>query len=214
MEQKFRRTAGSPLKPWEILSRGQLEQVHRVTLRILSEIGVRVDEPQALELLKAAGVSADSNGVVRIPEALVDRALQSVPHETQMYDRDGNPAFVLRDDLQVFGGGSDTISTYTREGEHIDVSLDTVRSFARLQDALPSYNFVMSMGSGIEVPDLLRDGVNFLTMLENTTKPICFTAQSMGAMQDIVSLCEAVRGSREALIEKPFTMLYAMPDAL
>ncbi|MGI6030630.1 MAG: trimethylamine methyltransferase family protein [Eubacteriales bacterium] len=213
MKTKQIRGTHNPLSPWELMDHQEVEEIHQLTLRILSEIGVRVDDEEARELLRQAGARVDEDHVAYIEESLVAKALQSVAKETQMYDREGQPAFVLKDDNQVFGGGSDTISTYDRQGRHVDVNLQTVRDFARLQDALPNYDFVMGMGSGMEVEDLFRDGVNFAAMLQNTTKPICFTAQSMGAMEDIVDMCLAVRGSKEALIEKPFTMLYAMPTA-
>lgn len=213
MKGNYSRATDNVLKPWEILTDEQLNKVHALTLRVLKEVGVRVDEEEALAMLKQAGAQVSADRVVKMDAALIEKALETVPRETQMYDREGKPAFVLKDNNPIFGGGSDTISTYNRNGEHVDVDLETVRSMARLQDALPNYNFVMSMGSGIEVPDLLRDGANFVAMLQNTTKPIVFTAQSMGAMEDIVAVCTKVRGSQQALIEKPFTMLYAMPTA-
>jgi trimethylamine---corrinoid protein Co-methyltransferase len=55
-----------------------LESIHRGALRLLAEIGCVVLEPEALALLSANGAAVDGQRV-RLDEALVERALATVP---------------------------------------------------------------------------------------------------------------------------------------
>ena len=55
--------------------------------------GVKVQNPEARDLLAAAGaILYPDNQVIGIPAALVHKALDSVPREFYLYDYDGNPA--------------------------------------------------------------------------------------------------------------------------
>ena len=82
-----RSTAGSLSQlPWrdvrntyptlDILSTDQVEAIHRISLRILSELGIELMSPRARALLRAYGAEIDeASGNVRLDAALVERAL-------------------------------------------------------------------------------------------------------------------------------------------
>ena len=77
------------------LSKEQCQVLHEGSLEILERIGVCLQLPEAIELLKKAGAKAFSDGLVRIPRRLVERAFQSVPRRVVLYDRNGKPALPL-----------------------------------------------------------------------------------------------------------------------
>ena len=54
------------------------EQIHEAALRLLSEVGCTVLDPEALTLLKANGAAVDGERV-RLGAALVEKAVQTVP---------------------------------------------------------------------------------------------------------------------------------------
>ena len=56
------------------LSDNQVERLHHASLEILGRTGVRLFEPEALELLKKKGVQVDGN-LVHISPGLVEWAL-------------------------------------------------------------------------------------------------------------------------------------------
>ena len=71
--------------------------------RILSEAyqlmltpGIKVQNPEARQLLGDAGAQVDEETqVVKIPAQIVQKALESVPHEFYLYDYDGNPTVLI-----------------------------------------------------------------------------------------------------------------------
>lgn len=62
------------------LSDGERERIHRDSLRILDEVGVRFTSAKALAILKSAGARVDpGERIARIPAELVGEALRTAP---------------------------------------------------------------------------------------------------------------------------------------
>jgi trimethylamine:corrinoid methyltransferase-like protein len=60
---------------------------------LLSDPGIRIHNPGALDLLAAAGARVDREAqVAHIPEGLAREALQTAPREFRLYSLDGTPA--------------------------------------------------------------------------------------------------------------------------
>lgn len=198
---------------WTMLSDGDIAGIHAATLEIMLDPGVAVYDDEALALLKRAGASCEG-ATVKIPQELLQRALDTAPSSVTVYDRNGGEAMRLEQGYSYFGPGSDTTFTLdAATGERRAADLHTIRSFARLADALPNIDFTMSMGIAPETGARHADRNHFLAMVENTSKPVAFTAQTPEAMDGIVRMCQAVAGSRDAFAGKPFAVLYAMPTA-
>ncbi len=86
-----------------------------------------------------------------------------------VYDRDGEPAMELGGYNSYFGTGSDLMSTYDLEtGEHRPSVLEDVRRAARLCDALPNIDFVMSSAHPTDQDPHLSYLLSFVAMLQNT----------------------------------------------
>ncbi len=60
--------------------------------QLLLKPGIKVNNEEARDLLASAGAQVDlETNVVKIPEQLVHRALESTPREFYLYDYEGNP---------------------------------------------------------------------------------------------------------------------------
>ena len=201
------------IKPLEVLTREDLDRLHADTLTVLDQVGVEVHDAAARELLQAAGARVE--GVrARIDADLVARAVASAPKEAEVYTRGGEPALHLAPGHVYYGTGSDTTWFLDAvSGERRDTSLDSVRMMARLTQALPNLDFVMSMGRDREAAAEVADQRTFAAMVESASKPIVFTAQSGPALASIARICAAVAGGAEAFRARPFAMLYAMPTS-
>jgi len=201
------------LKFWEVLSRADLDKIHDDTLTVLEQTGVDVHEDRSRTLLAAAGARVEGKRVF-IGPGLVRDALDKAPKEITIYNREGESAMRLAPGYVYYGTGSDVtcyIDPATHERRRTD--LDSIRMTARLADALPNLDFVMSMGTAPEAPAERADQHHFAAMAESTTKPIMFTAQSEQGAKDIARMCSAVSGGGDAFAAKPFAILYAMPTA-
>ena len=62
-----------------LLSPQQCEKLHNASLEILERTGIRLYEPEAVELLKKAGAFVSEGNRVRIPAGLVEKAFNTVP---------------------------------------------------------------------------------------------------------------------------------------
>ncbi|MFY9606920.1 MAG: trimethylamine methyltransferase family protein, partial [Thermoplasmata archaeon] len=64
----------------KVLSKDEIGLLHQSSLRILSEVGVKIDSPSVVELLRKAGAKTDKErGLVRLDERIVLQSLKSAP---------------------------------------------------------------------------------------------------------------------------------------
>ena len=76
----------------------QIEAIHATSMRILSELGIRVMSDKVMDLFERVGAKVDrGENVIRIDESIVNEALKTAPHSFTLTPR--NPARRL-----VFGG--------------------------------------------------------------------------------------------------------------
>ncbi|MGD8458366.1 MAG: trimethylamine methyltransferase family protein [Anaerolineales bacterium] len=193
------------------LSDAQVKAIHEATLEILSQTGVDMQDPQGRELLLGAGAK-ESDSRIKIPEALVDKAISSAPTSIPMHNRLGDLVMPLELGKVFFGSGSDTTFTLDVEtSERRRTNAKDVEDIARLSDALEHIDFVMSMSNPSDVPpdDLYIH--EFVGMIRGSIKPNVYTAKNRKDMEDIYRIAVAVAGGEKALREKPFFLLYAEP---
>ena len=196
---------------FQVLSAGQVEEMHFGTLEVLRRTGVKVLWAEAREMLKQAGCWVDGQ-VVRFPPHLVEWAIRTAPSRVVLSDRDGQSAMTLEGYKTYFGTGSDCPNVIdSSTGERRRGRLEDVVNFARLVDALPNISFHMCMAIAQDVDQATSDIYHFETMVNNTTKPLCYTTWNLDNLKDIVEICEVVAGGAEAFRRNPFAILYTEP---
>ncbi len=176
--------------------------------------GVEVYCPPALELLKKAGAAVKDN-LVKFPPSLVEWALASVPDRFNLYRRGSEEAAIVLDGRACyFGPGSDTFRYLDpRSGERRSFKLADIAACARLCDALPEINFLMSMGVPRDVPDDRYFWHQYATLLQNTTKPVVVVCDTLADMEAITAMFAAVAGGMERLSQFPNLLLYSEPSS-
>ncbi|SMB99336.1 trimethylamine---corrinoid protein Co-methyltransferase [Thermanaeromonas toyohensis ToBE] len=198
---------------FRVLSEDQLEEIHAAALEVLERTGVAVYEAEALELFKKAGAYVDGNRV-RVPSHLVEWALRTAPRRVAVANRHGKRTMILEGYNIYFGTGSDCpniLDPYT--GERRRCTKQDVANAAKICEALPNIDFVMSLVLVQDKPTPVSDRHQFEAMLLNTTKPIVFTAHDVEGMADIVEMASIVAGGEEELQKNPFIILYAEPSS-
>ncbi|MCX7806788.1 MAG: trimethylamine methyltransferase family protein, partial [Planctomycetota bacterium] len=197
---------------FRVLTEGQAEEIHLAALEILSRTGILVEHEGARNLLARHGAAVRDDRV-RIPPGLVKRALANAPERVVLYDRRDRPAVDLSADRSYFGTGSDTptyYDPYTRQLRKTD--RESVKTFARLCDALENIDFVMSMGIAAERPGTSSFVHQFAAMLEGTVKPAVFTAQGLKDIAPIYEIALAAAGGDGDLLRmRPRCLLYTEP---
>ncbi|MGD9029831.1 MAG: trimethylamine methyltransferase family protein [Anaerolineae bacterium] len=191
------------------LSDEQCNKLHWASLQILERTGVRLYHRPAVDLLRKAGATVSDGNWVRIPAVLVERALDTAPHEVSLFDRRGEPAVRLGGKRTFFGAGSDYLNILDhRSGERREPVLQDVVEGITLCDALPNIDFVMSMFLPVDVPDAVADRNQMEAMLSHTTKPIVFVTTAMAGCLDAVAMAEAVVAGADVLRRRPLVACY------
>jgi trimethylamine--corrinoid protein Co-methyltransferase len=190
------------------LGEQECEQIHFASLEVLERIGVETHSEKARALLQKAGARVDGQ-IVRLPEHLVSRALASAPKRMVLYNRDGKPTINAWGYNSYFGGGSDCLYVLDHHtGERRLAVLQDVNDAARLMDALPEIDFLMSAFLPSDVPDEVYPQYQMQAMMNNTTKPIVFVTPDFETCVLCVEMAETVAGGADAFRERPFAVCY------
>ena len=197
---------------FELLEPSLINRVVDEALQLLRRPGIKVEEPEAIALLVANGATADGARVA-IPEAMVRRALDTVPHAFSLFDRAGNPAARYGQGVVNFDPGSSGVAVLDPE------TLDTRRSQAadlariiRVADALPAYDAVSTSVVAHDVPTEIGDLYRLFLCLVHSGKPVvtgAFTPRGSAVMIDLLAIDA---GGRAALAEKPRAVFDVCPS--
>ena len=194
----------------KVINREQALAIHEAALRILGDIGFRMEHPGAFEMLVAAGAKNTEGSWLKMPVEMVERALESAPKGFDLYDQKGNKVMPLTDGNYFYGTGSDTTFTIDLEtGERRRTVLSDTANFARLVDGLDNISFAMSMSNPEDVP---VDGIYvyaFAEMVKNTNKPLVFIADSGRDIAKVHDIACAVTGGEAEFRKKPFILNYS-----
>ncbi|HUU54139.1 MAG TPA: trimethylamine methyltransferase family protein [Armatimonadota bacterium] len=194
-----------------MVSDEQIQELHLATLEILERTGVEVKQKRAVELLEKAGARVEGERVC-IPADLVENAIRSAPERVVVCSRTGERVMPLEANRVFFGTGSDTPNTIDPETrERRRARRKDVERIARLCDALPNMDFIMSMGVAGDVPEQAPFVYEFADMVAGSSKPIVFTASDERDMADIYEMAVAVCGGEIELRRNPFLLHYAEP---
>jgi trimethylamine--corrinoid protein Co-methyltransferase len=193
----------------QVLTDFQIEKIHKYSTQILERIGVRVDSPQAREILAASsGVSLEKNQV-HISADLVDWALSKVSSTIDIFDSLGNPAFKLGDGQVRFGVGVTNLFYQDPETERLsDFSRAHMALGTRLAHTLPAFDLVSTIGIIKDAPEGTDDLYGVLEMAANTTKPLVLLNSDPTQFEASLDLLEYLRGN---LAEKPSVIPYFNP---
>jgi len=194
------------------LSQEDKQKIHRAVLQILSEIGMKIFHDEALALLKDAGCTVSEDRMVKIPGKLAAQALASAPNTILIYDREGRQVMDLGGHRAYYGTGSDLI--YALDSNSIQrrrsILADVIRA-ARVADALPNLDFIMSFANPSDFPAKQGYLRSFQAMAANSVKPIVCTADNRDDLKAMWDIAAILRGSEAALCAKPYAIYYGEP---
>jgi len=164
--------------------------------------------------MKEAGAEVIDEHLVKLPSGLVENAVATAGKREVIADRTGRRAMILEGDNVYFGPGSDNPMTIDLEtGAHRTSVLADVVKAARVSDALPNIDFLMSFALASDVRYKAEDAHHFEAMINNSTKPITVTALDLEALKTIHRMCCVVCGGEEKFRQNPFIILYEQPHS-
>ncbi len=197
-----------PYPPMAVLTEDQVDEVHRLSLRILADIGLEFMAPQTWPILEEAGCAVDHDtGMVRFPPAAVDHYLSLAPAQFNMVARDPAKTVFFGGDNIVYGSASSAPNVLDADRGRRPGTGDTFQDLVKLNHLIPSSHvFCGHPVEPIDWPANTRhlDSVyNWLTLSDKV-----FRLYAIGETraQDGLAMIEIGHGiSREQLREAPRT---------
>ena len=188
---------------FELLEPALIDRIVDEALQLLMEPGIKVEEPEAVALLRGAGAVIDGDRA-RIPEAAVRRALDTVPRQFSLYNRAGVEAVRYGSGNVHFDPGSSGVSVLdpeTLEARHSQAA--DLQRIVRVADSLGSYDAVSTSVVCHDIPTEIGDLYRLFVCLMNSGKPIvtgAFSPRGSGIMLELLAIDA---GGHAALAEKP-----------
>ncbi len=180
------------------LSTSDIERIDRESMRILWEIGIRLDDaPLREQALKAGAKPGRAADWIRLPEKMVRELLAKAPTLARYADCTGKITEMGPGTEPTFWTGA-ALDYVTGRTSHAITAAD-LAEFTRVADALPSV-FAVVGTSIADFPPAARDFVGFRIMAENTTKhlrPLLFTAAGVRPIIDMAQVLTEGKNLRD-----------------
>jgi trimethylamine--corrinoid protein Co-methyltransferase len=198
----------------ELLSQELIDRVLDEAFQLMMKPGIKVQYAEARELLASAGCEVDeASEVVRIPESVARKALETVPSQFVLYDREGNPKVKYGGDSVHFDPGSSGVHILDPETlEHKpSYSADLVR-LVKVAEMLPQYDAQSTAVVCNEVPKEIGDFYRLYLVLLHSQKPVVTGAFSNDTLHVMIEMLAIFTGGREALAGKPQAVFDVCPS--
>lgn len=198
--------------PVYLITPNLISQVLNEAQELLKTQGVRVSDPEALHLLKSAGAKVEDD-IVKIPSALIESCLATVPHAFDLYHYQGQPAVHYGGDTIHFDPGSCAPHFLDPEtGEHRNSLSADLINIIIVTEVLPQFaaqsTAVVCHDASAESGDLHR----LKLVLEYSNKPVVTGAFSPAGIQPMIDLLTAHVGGADALRAKPRAIFDVCPS--
>ncbi|HEY8438817.1 MAG TPA: trimethylamine methyltransferase family protein [Candidatus Limnocylindrales bacterium] len=192
------------VRPTEIVSGDELEEIHRGSLRVLAEIGMDFLDDGARDLLKAAGASVEAGtSRVRFDPAMVEERIRTAPSSFVLHSTNPERALQIGGTWTAFGSvaSAPNVADLDR-GRRVGNRAD-YQNLIRLSQMLNTVHFFG--GYPVEPIDLhasVRHLHALHDMLTLADKPI--HAYSLGRQRnlDAIELVRIARGIDDATLER------------
>lgn len=194
-----------------------IDRIHNTALRILSQIGVRIDSPDILQLLaEQAGVRVDfKQQIVTFTSKAIESAIAQAPSRFSLYGRDEGSVVTL--------STTNSFVSQSTPGEYVwvdpvqktrrDPTLADLEQCIIVADALPNIDIVGAMVQPSEIPVAVRDIRIMAEMLKRTRKPVRTWVHNATSARYILEMFQVVAGGSEVLRTRPRGLLGFEPSS-
>jgi len=199
----------------QLLSRDAIESIHLASLKILEEVGVMVQNDEALKILANAGADVDeSKKIAHVPQYLVKESLVKAPSTIRLYSRDGKHDVLLEGNRVNYNPGS--AAYYLLDSETCEIRRPISKDladFVRLADALEHIQAQSTALVVSDVPNVIVDRYRLYVVLKNSPKTIVTGTFGADGLYDMKDMLVAIVGGEKELARKPLAVFDMCPSA-
>lgn len=198
----------------ELLSQEIIGRILEEAFQLMMKPGIKIQYAEARELLASAGCEVDQdNEVVHIPEWVARKALETVPSQFILYDRDGNPKVTYGGDAVHFDPGSSGVHVLDPDTlEHRTSYTADLARIVKVAEMLPQYDAQSTAVVCNEVPKEVGDLYRLYVVLMYSQKPIVTGAFSNETLHHMIDILSVFSDGRDGLAEKPQAVFDVCPS--
>jgi trimethylamine--corrinoid protein Co-methyltransferase len=190
----------------DLLSRDEVRLIHEATLDVIESVGVKFHSQNALDILEANGATVDRESTVaKIPAAVVERAMSTVPHEFTLGAR--SPEYDLPLDGEHIYISSDGCGVFSRDpvtGEVRSSCKEDLERCAKVVQALDNVSATSAVVSAQDCPPETRVLHEFDACVRNSEKhSIVVSIKEDWEARSLIKMAEAMAGGKEELRARP-----------
>lgn len=191
------------------LSEEDIERIHRTSMKVFSEVGIRVSNERARELFADAGARVDRDaGIVKIDPGMVMELTGRAPEVITLYGQ--RPEHTLEvGGTKVYAGTGGTALYVMEAGSDTKrpALLSDIRDIARLVDTLDNIQLFMLPVFPSDVQEDAVDVNRFGVALAYCSKHIMGGVYSIEGVRNVIRIAAMIAGSEEALRERPLVSM-------
>lgn len=197
-----------------LLTDDLIQRILEEAFQLLLKPGIKVQNPEARELLTSAGIEINEETLVaKIPESIVRKALETVPRNFYLYDYDGNPKVQYGGDAVHFDPGSSGITMLDPDTlEHKDAQTRDLIRLLKVTEQIPQYDAQSTAVVCTEVKKDIQDLYRLYLVLLYSKKPIVTGAFTNKTVHEMIDMLAIFAGGRDALREKPRAIFDVCPS--
>jgi trimethylamine--corrinoid protein Co-methyltransferase len=198
----------------ELLTQGLIDRILDEAFQLMLKPGIKVQSEEARSLLAAAGAQVDANSdIVRIPEMVARKALETVPHSFNLFNRDGNFKIFFGGDSVHFDPGSSGVHVLDPDTlEHKPSYAADLARLVKVTEMLPQYDAQSTAVVCNEIPKAVGDLYRLYVVLLFSNKPIVTGSFSIKTLQSMIDMLTIFAGSSSALADKPQAVFDVCPS--
>lgn len=196
----------NPYAPMELATPEQIEAIHATSLRILSELGIRVLSTRVMDLFEATGAKVDRDeGVVRMDAELVDASLQTVPSSFTLTGRNPDKKLVIGGRNTAFGLVAGPPNVHDQINGRRPGNMEDYENFIRLAHHFNAINIIGNQVTApMEMPANSRHLDTYHANLRLSDLSFHCTAIGEGRAMDGINMMAIARGiSTEEMAKDP-----------
>jgi trimethylamine--corrinoid protein Co-methyltransferase len=185
------------MRYWEPAAEEDVDRIHDAACRMLGEMGMRIRNQAAVEVLADAGATRIDQETVRIPRWLTGRCIESAPSAFKVYDRRGGCLEIGTGEHHHLIGGTMTEVLEYPGWTRRTATLQDVRDLTRIVDALDCVDIAIPAVEGKDAPAGAGEILSCAEMLKNTTKFCMACPVEARANLAFVEMAKALAGTED-----------------
>ncbi len=197
------------------LSDEMIKRILDEAYKLLETKGVAMHHESLPQRLDDAGciIDADTRRI-RMPREVVEAAVKSAPSKIELWNIAGSSFCDLSGDNVHFTPGSAAIKMLDEETHKMrQISTDDMLRYGKVVEQLDAIDYSATAVVPSDVPEAIGDSIRLYSLLKSTSKAIVTGAFTVKGFDVMIDMIMAVRGTAEALREKPFTIFSACPTS-